>query len=54
MAVGGTIGLMMVVILIGKFSQKLRPISYLVIVLIAFLQVIIVLYVMYTMQIPGQ
>ena len=54
MAVAGTIGLLMIVILIGKNFKKIHPVIYIIIVFIAVLQVGIVLYVMYTMQIPTE
>jgi len=54
MAVGGTIALMIIAMLLGKNFPKIRPLSYVVIVLIALLQVGIVLYTMYTMQPPTE
>lgn len=54
MAVTGTIGLLMIVILIGKNFKKIPPVAYIIIAIIAVIQVGIVLYVMYTMQIPTE
>jgi hypothetical protein len=54
MAVGGTLGLIMFVILLGKSHRKINPVSYALIVVVALLQVAIVFYVMYTLQPPEQ
>ncbi|HUL44382.1 MAG TPA: hypothetical protein VLY03_08500 [Bacteroidota bacterium] len=54
MAVGATIALMIIAMLLGKNFPRIRPLSYIVIVLIALLQVGIVLYSMYTMQPPTE
>ena len=54
MAVASSIGLLMIVILIGKNVKKIHPIVYMIITFIAILQVGIILYSMYTMQIPTE
>ena len=54
MVVLGTIGLLMIIILIGKNVKKIHPIVYIIITFIAILQVGIILYAMYTMQIPTE
>lgn len=54
MAVVGTLGLMMLVILLGKSSRRIGPISYALVVIVALLQVAIVFYVMFTLQPPEQ
>ena len=52
MAVGGTLALMMMCIIIGKSFRTLRPLTYAIIAVIAIVQVAIVFYVMYTMLPP--
>jgi hypothetical protein len=54
MAVGGTLGLMMLLILLGKIHRRITPVSYALVVIVALLQVAIVFYVMYTLQPPEQ
>ncbi|MBI4547762.1 MAG: hypothetical protein HY707_07275 [Ignavibacteriae bacterium] len=48
----GIVGLLMLVITIGKRQKEIRPISYIFVVVIALLQVMIVLYDIYTMEPP--
>jgi len=52
MAVAGTLGLMMLVILLGKSHRKITPVSYVFVVIVALVQVAIVFYVMFTLQPP--
>lgn len=51
-AVSGTLGLIILVILIGKNKKTIRPFTYVAIIIIALLQVLIVFYSMYTMTNP--
>ena len=53
LSIGGTLGLMVLIIMIGKTKKKIHPLSYFFIGIIALLQVCIVLYDMYTMAKPG-
>jgi heme/copper-type cytochrome/quinol oxidase subunit 4 len=49
---GGMLGLMILAIIIGKKTKTVYPSSYIVIVLIALIQVFLVLYSMFTMSEP--
>jgi hypothetical protein len=51
-AVSGTLGLILLVILIGKHKKFIRPFTYSAIIIIALMQVLIVSYVMFTMINP--
>lgn len=53
LATGGTLGLMILVILIGRNKKETRLIHYLMISVIALIQVAVVLFVMYTMETPS-
>lgn len=52
-AIIGTLGIFMIVILFGKQNKKTTIQTYFVIALLSIVQVVIVLYVLYTMQIPN-
>ena len=51
-AVSGTLGLIILVILIGKHKKTIRPLTYAAVIIIALMQVLIVCYAMYTMTNP--
>lgn len=48
----GTIGLMLLIIILGKYYKEIRWTSFLFLIFITLIQVIIVLYVMYITQPP--
>ncbi|MBI5021924.1 MAG: hypothetical protein HZB59_10855 [Ignavibacteriales bacterium] len=51
-AVIGTLGLLMIVVIIGKHIRQHHWRQHILIVIIAMLQVAVVVYVMYSLQIP--
>ncbi len=54
LSVGGTIGLMLLLVLVGKSRREIRLSSFVLLVFIAAIQVAIVLFTMYTMTPPSR
>ena len=52
LSVAGTLGLLILVIALGKRQKEIHPLSYVFVVVIALLQVLIVLYDVYKMEPP--
>lgn len=48
----GTIGLMICIIILGKNHKKIKWTSYSIIIIVTILQVIITLFVIYTLKAP--
>jgi hypothetical protein len=53
LSIAGTLGLMVLIITMGKTRKEIHPLSYFFIAVLALLQVCIVLYDMYTMAKPA-